>query len=172
MTVAFEAAADHPLIESLEPAEAATAIEVHEGGVDDLLHGRVPSERELAVFDAMDAHPASGDDRESECAIVDGDDLHSFLFAAVESGFGDGPVRSVRSHRLAVEFHGGHAEVFTHAGKGLSVGICGMCMNCEGQEDGGRFEECFHGVGVDWVCIGEGWLHAWSFLGLRVCGGR
>ncbi len=55
---------------------------------------------EFAVFDAVNAHAACGDDREAQRAIVDGDHLNAFLFSAVERGLGDGPVRRGRCHRF------------------------------------------------------------------------
>ena len=56
----FEPAARQPLVESLEPAEAATRFEIDVLRVDDLAHRGIPAQSKFAHRGAQDPHAPVG----------------------------------------------------------------------------------------------------------------
>lgn len=141
----FEAAADHPFVEALEPAEAAAAFEVDAVGVDDLLDGGIPAEADVAGGGFEDAHAAGGDDREGEEAVVDDDDVDALLASAVEGEFADAPgggeaeVAVGEGPLVGADAAGGAGDDLAEGfgGWGLGVGEHG------GEEE--EWEQAFHG---------------------------
>ena len=118
----FESATDDVFVETFEPAEAAAALEVDVLGMDNFFDGRIPAETDAGHFDARDAHAACGDDGEGEFAVVDGDDVHAFLFSAVKGGFLH---RDAGGERSAGEFPGVAMRVVIDAGEDETKRISG-----------------------------------------------
>jgi hypothetical protein len=83
------AAAHQHLIEAVQPAEAAAALQFDESRIDNFLHGRVPAEGHVSAVDLEYAHAAGRDDGDRHHAVVDLDQLDTFLFAAVQDALAD-----------------------------------------------------------------------------------
>jgi hypothetical protein len=79
---------------------------------------------EFAVFYAVNAHAARWDDREAECAVINGDYFNALLFSPVKGGFRDRPTWGGRGDGFPVQLHGGNAQVFARARKRLAVCVC------------------------------------------------
>src|SRR5690606_25837391 len=82
-----EAASIDPLAETLEPSEAATAFEVYERGVDDLVDGGVPAELDAPHSPLPKAHSSRRDDLERQHAVVDLASIDAVLLAARDRRF-------------------------------------------------------------------------------------
>jgi hypothetical protein len=157
----FEAAADHPFVEALEPAEAAAVLEVDVGGVDHLLHRGIPAEPDIGAGGVEDSHAAGGDDGEGEGAIVDDDDIDAFLTSAVEGHLSDAPGGGGQPEVAVGEGPLFRADAACGAGQDMAERFCGWDGGGErGEHGGGEGDE------------GGGGLHGWGGRGLGFRGGR
>lgn len=82
MSCELQSAADHPLVEAIQPAQPTSAIQVNIGGVDDLFDRRVPTKTHIFVTDVEYAEPAGGDDANLDMARIDLDQIDAILFAS------------------------------------------------------------------------------------------
>ena len=87
----FEAAADQPFIETLEPAESTAALEIDKLRMNHLFHRRVPPQPQITRLDLQDTHAAGRYDREAKSAVVHNNDIDALLFPSVEREFAHGP---------------------------------------------------------------------------------
>ena len=87
----LQPAADQPLVEAFEPAQAAPALQVDELGMHHLLDRRIPAQPQVARAHLEDAHAPRRDQRDRQLAVVDRDQLDPFLLAPVEDGLADRP---------------------------------------------------------------------------------
>jgi hypothetical protein len=113
----LEAAAHQHLVEAVQPAEPAAAVELDVGGVDDLLDRRDPAEGDVATAGAKHVHSPRRDHRDGHPTVVDLDQLDAFLLAAVQDALLD------RERRV-----GGDPEInagdrpFVGPARGLRIG--------------------------------------------------
>ena len=103
LTVPFQPAAAEPLIEPVQPAEPAAALEVDEVRVDDLLDRRIPAEDPGSVVEhGVDPHAARRDQGDLEPAVIDPEDIDAFLLPPEVSVLPDRPgARAFRGHVAA-----------------------------------------------------------------------
>ena len=87
MAITFQPTTNHPLIETLEPAEAAAALQVDEPRMDDFFDRRIPAQRDVVQCNGQHAHPASRTNRELQPPIIDNNYVHALLLAAVQRHF-------------------------------------------------------------------------------------
>ncbi len=90
VTRPFIAAAHQHLVEAVEPAEAGTALQIDEGGVDHLLDRRIPAEAQIGRLDLLDPHATGRYQGDLHDAVVDDEQIHPLLAAAVQALLLDG----------------------------------------------------------------------------------
>ena len=80
----LQAAARHPFVEALNPAEAAAAFEVHKLRMHDFLDRRIPTQPHITKIDIENSHATRGNYTEAQIAVIYLYDFHPLLFAALQ----------------------------------------------------------------------------------------
>src|SRR5207302_421787 len=102
--VVSQSAATEQLIETREPAQAGTVVQVHEFRVHRAADRRLPAKGKAAVIATPDAHAPCWQHAEGQGAVIHFDQVDALAQAAMERALADGPVSGRRqTEALSVE---------------------------------------------------------------------
>src|SRR5471032_2018044 len=147
-----EPPAHHQAAKTRHPAPAIIVVQADIGGMDDLLHRRVPAQPQVASASFPDFKAARGHDGEFHRAVVDVDDLHTFLPSAMQGAQFDAPGRTafVAPVRRAHAPIGG-GQVAGRIDQDLTV-IGSPGRTAKGADDDRGSGKSFHGVFPEPAC--------------------
>ena len=150
----FEAAADQPFIETLEPAESTAALEIDKLRMNHLFHRRVPPQPQITRLDLQDTHAAGRYDREAKSAVVHNNDIDALLFPSVEREFAHGPTTGLFEFQIPLgDLPCVRVNVVFDAGQRLAKGL-GARGGTKARGGHGKKDDSQHGEKI----VVWGWL--------------
>ena len=146
----FIAAAGDQLIETFQPTQTTTAIELDEGRIDHFLDRRIPAHAHIANRRLQHVHTTRRHHRELHRTVIDIDNAHALLPTTVQGAQGNAEgFVGLDAELLAGDLPvlGGFVGIEQHVIPGQGVGGGRECA--EGNEE---FERG-HGGGLYWSCL-------------------